>query len=69
LRTFRQDLHPFEVAQVRGMVCRILAKQEQSIEYADYIALAKKRISEGFFEIAGCMLRRPFFSTRSDPRP
>jgi DNA-binding response OmpR family regulator len=58
---------PFDVAQVREMVRRILEKQEQSIEYADYIALAKERINEGFFEIAGVYAQKAVFLNPKRP--
>jgi YesN/AraC family two-component response regulator len=58
---------PFEVAQVREMVRRILAKQEKSIEYADYIALARKRISEGYFDIAGVYAQKAVFLNPKRP--
>jgi DNA-binding response OmpR family regulator len=58
---------PFEVTQVREMVRRILAKQEEAIEYADYIALAKKRISEGFFDIAGVYAQKAVFINSKRP--
>ena len=58
---------PFEVAQVREMVRRILAKQEESIGYADYLALAKERITEGFFEIAGVYAQKAVFLNPKRP--
>jgi DNA-binding response OmpR family regulator len=58
---------PFEVTQVREMVRRILAKQERAIEYADYIALAKKRISEGYFDIAGVYVQKAIFLNPKRP--
>jgi FixJ family two-component response regulator len=58
---------PFEVSQVREMVRRILAKQEESIEYADYIALAKKRINEGYFDIAGVYAQKAVFLNPKRP--
>ena len=58
---------PFEVAQVREMVRRILEKQEETIEYQDYIALAKERILEGFFEIAGVYAQKAVFLNPKRP--
>jgi DNA-binding response OmpR family regulator len=58
---------PFEVSQVREMVRRILAKQEEAIEYADYIALARERIKEGFFEIAGVYAQKAVFLNSKRP--
>jgi len=52
---------PFEVARVREMVRRILEKQEESVGYADYIALAKERILEGYFDIAGVYAQKAVF--------
>jgi DNA-binding response OmpR family regulator len=52
---------PFEVTQVREMVRRILEKQEESVGYADYIALAKERILEGYFDIAGVYAQKAVF--------
>ena len=52
---------PFEVARVREMVRRILEKQEESVSYADYIALAKERILEGYFDIAGVYAQKAVF--------
>ena len=52
---------PFEVARVREMVHRILEKQEESVGYADYIALAKERILEGYFDIAGVYAQKAVF--------
>jgi DNA-binding response OmpR family regulator len=58
---------PFEVAQVREMVRRLLARQEEAIEYADYIALARERIKEGFFEIAGVYAQKALFLNPKRP--
>jgi FixJ family two-component response regulator len=58
---------PFDVGQVREMVRRLLEKQEESIEYNDYIALAKKRISERFFEIAGVYAQKAVFLNPKRP--
>jgi DNA-binding response OmpR family regulator len=58
---------PFDVAQVREMVRRILEKQEESIGYADYIALAKERIRDGFFEIAGVYAQKAVFLSPQRP--
>ncbi len=52
---------PFDVAQVREMVGRILEKHEESIGYADYLALAKERIADGFYEIAGIYAQKAVF--------
>jgi DNA-binding response OmpR family regulator len=58
---------PFEVAEVRDMVRRILAKQEESPEYRDYLALAKERIQQGFFEIAGVYAQKAVFLSPNRP--
>jgi YesN/AraC family two-component response regulator len=58
---------PFDVGQVREMVRRILQKQETAIEYADYIALAKERINQGFFEIAGVYAQKAVFLNPKRP--
>jgi YesN/AraC family two-component response regulator len=58
---------PFEVSQVREMVRRILAKQEEAIEYADYLALARKRINEGYFDIAGVYAQKAVFLNPKRP--
>ena len=54
---------PFDVAQVREMVRRLLEKEGEGEErgYADYLALAKERISQGFFEIAGVYAQKAVF--------
>ena len=58
---------PFEVARVREMVHRILEKQEESVSYADYIALAKERILEGYFDIAGVYAQKAIFLDSKRP--
>jgi len=58
---------PFVVAQVREMVRRILEKQEKTIEYEDYVALAKERIQAGFFEIAGVYAQKAVFLNPKRP--
>jgi len=58
---------PFEVARVREMVRRILEKQEESVGYADYIALAKERILEGYFDIAGVYAQKAVFLDSKRP--
>jgi len=58
---------PFEVARVREMVHRILEKQEESVSYADYIALAKERILEGYFDIAGVYAQKAVFLDSKRP--
>jgi len=58
---------PFEVARVREMVRRILEKQEESVSYADYIALAKERILEGYFDIAGVYAQKAVFLDSKRP--
>jgi FixJ family two-component response regulator len=58
---------PFDMAQVREVVRRLLEKQEETIEYNDYLALAKKRISERFFEIAGVYAQKAVFLNPKRP--
>jgi FixJ family two-component response regulator len=58
---------PFDIGQVREMVRRLLEKQEESIEYNDYIALAKERIRERFFEIAGVYAQKAVFLNPKRP--
>ena len=58
---------PFEVAQVREMVRRILEKQEEKVGYEDYIALAKERIGEGYFDIAGVYAQKAVFLAPKRP--
>ena len=58
---------PFEVARVREMVRRILEKREESVGYGDYIALAKERILEGYFDIAGVYAQKAVFLDSKRP--
>ena len=60
---------PFDVAQVREMVRRLLDKEGEGEErgYADYLALAKERISQGFFEIAGVYAQKAVFLNPNRP--
>ncbi len=52
---------PFDTSQVREMVRRILAKEDQSEAYEDYLALARLRINEGHFEVAGVYAQKAVF--------
>lgn len=52
---------PFEVTQVREVLRRILEKHEKSLEYADYIGLAKKRALEGYFDVAGVYAQKAVY--------
>ena len=58
---------PFDVAQVREMVRRILEKEGEERVYADYLALAQERISQGFFEIAGVYAQKAVFLSPNRP--
>ena len=60
---------PFDVAQVREMVRRLLKKEGDGGErgYADYLALAQERISQGFFEIAGVYAQKAVFLNPNRP--
>lgn len=58
---------PFDAGQVREMVHRILEKSEESQGYDDYFALAKERVSEGHFEIAGVYAQKAVFLNPDRP--
>jgi len=58
---------PFDTAQVREMVRRILKKQGESQGYEDYLALARQRISEGHFEVAGVYAQKAIFLNPDRP--
>lgn len=58
---------PFDVMQVREMVRRILEKQAETPGYDDYITLARQRISEGFFEVAGVYAQKAVFLNPDRP--
>ena len=58
---------PFDVAQVREMVRRILEKEGEERVYEDYLALAQERISQGFFEIAGVYAQKAVFLDPNRP--
>jgi CheY-like chemotaxis protein len=58
---------PFDVGQVREMVSRILEKPGGSHGYEDYLALAKQRISEGHFEVAGVYAQKAVFLNPGRP--
>ena len=53
---------PFDAGQVREMVSRILEMHGESQGYEDYLALAKQRIKEGHFEVAGVYAPKGRFS-------
>jgi CheY-like chemotaxis protein len=52
---------PFDANQVREMVRRILEKPGEEHGYWDYLALAKERINEGYFEVAGVYAQKAVF--------
>jgi DNA-binding NtrC family response regulator len=58
---------PFDVGQVRDMVRRILEKQGMAHGYEDYLALARQRISEGHFEVAGVYAQKAVFLNPDRP--
>jgi len=58
---------PFDAAQVREMVRRILKKEGESQGYEDYLALAKQRISQGHFEVAGVYAQKAVFLNPDRP--
>jgi FixJ family two-component response regulator len=58
---------PFDTAQVRDMVRRIVEKQGLADGYEDYLALARQRISEGHFEVAGVYAQKAVFLNPDRP--
>ena len=58
---------PFDTAQVREMVSRILKRGGESQGYEDYLALARQRISEGYFEVAGVYAQKAVFLNPDRP--
>jgi CheY-like chemotaxis protein len=58
---------PFDAAQVREVVRRILEKAGEAHGYWDYLALAKKRIEEGYFEVAGVYAQKAVFLNPDRP--
>ena len=58
---------PFDTGRVREMVRRILEKSGGSHGYEDYLALAKERISEGHFEVAGVYAQKAVFLNPDRP--
>jgi DNA-binding response OmpR family regulator len=52
---------PFNVPQVREMVRRILEKAGEQSGYEDYLALARERLDDGFFEVAGVYAQKAVF--------
>ena len=58
---------PFDANQVREMVRRILEKEGKAQGYWDYLALAKKRIEEGYFEVAGVYAQKAVFLNPDRP--
>ena len=58
---------PFDTAQVREMVSRILKREGESQGYEDYLALARQRISEGYFEVAGVYAQKAVFLNPDRP--
>jgi YesN/AraC family two-component response regulator len=58
---------PFDATQVREMVARILEKPGESQGYEDYLGLARQRISEGHFEVAGVYAQKAVFLNPDRP--
>jgi FixJ family two-component response regulator len=58
---------PFDTGQVREMVSRILEKSAGSHGYEDYLALAKQRVTEGHFEVAGVYAQKAVFLNPDRP--
>jgi DNA-binding response OmpR family regulator len=58
---------PFDAGQVREMVRRILEKSGGPHGYEDYLALAKLRILEGHFEVAGVYAQKAVFLSPDQP--
>jgi len=58
---------PFDAGQVREMVHRILEKTGGSEGYEDYLALARQRINEGHFEVAGVYAQKADFLNPDRP--
>jgi FixJ family two-component response regulator len=58
---------PFDAGQVRDMVRRILKKEGESQGYEDYLALAKQRINEGHYEVAGVYAQKAVFLNPDRP--
>jgi len=58
---------PFDANQVREMVRRILEKTGEDLGYWDYMALAKERINEGYFEVAGVYAQKAIFLNPDRP--
>lgn len=58
---------PFDARQVREMVHRILEKHGEPHGYDDYLAIAKQRILEGYFEIAGVYAQKAVFLNPDRP--
>jgi len=58
---------PFDANQVREMVSRILEKPGESQGYEDYLSLAKQRILEGYFEVAGVYAQKAVFLNPDRP--
>ncbi|MEW6660737.1 MAG: response regulator [Thermodesulfobacteriota bacterium] len=58
---------PFDAGQVREVVRRILEKEGEKHGYWDYLALAKERIKEGYFEVAGVYAQKAVFLNPDKP--
>jgi FixJ family two-component response regulator len=58
---------PFDAGQVREVVRRILEKTGGSHGYEDYLAIARQRISEGHFEVAGVYAQKAVFLNPDRP--
>jgi DNA-binding response OmpR family regulator len=58
---------PFDAGQVREVVRRILEKTGGSHGYEDYLAIAKQRINEGHFEVAGVYAQKAVFLNPDRP--
>lgn len=58
---------PFDAGQVREVVRRTLEKQGEAQGYWDYLALARKRLDEGYFEVAGVYAQKAVFLNPDRP--
>jgi CheY-like chemotaxis protein len=58
---------PFDVGQVREVVHRILEKSGESYGYEDYLVMAKQRVIEGHFELAGVYAQKAVFLNPDRP--
>jgi DNA-binding response OmpR family regulator len=58
---------PFNVPQVREMVRRILEKADQKSGYEDYLDLARERVDDGYFDVAGVYAQKAVFMDPKRP--